>query len=86
MCWWVRGTRTSLHVDAYSSHFWSLLIKGRKRWRVYPKHDIPALYPNAFDETFIIKGFETELELQQLQHYVAPLLNTTSPWEFEQRA
>jgi len=49
------GTQSKLHIDSFGSHFWMLLISGRKKWIFYPAEDIPLLYPtydHSFDPVF----------------------------------
>ena len=35
------GTRTGLHVDYASSHFWMLTTEGKKDWAVFPAQMAP---------------------------------------------
>ncbi len=38
------GTRTGLHTDYASSHFWMLTTEGKKDWAVFPAQMAPFLY------------------------------------------
>ena len=40
------GTRTGLHTDYGSSHFWMLVTEGQKEWAVFPAQMAPFLYAN----------------------------------------
>ena len=54
------GTQSKLHIDSFGSHFWMLLISGRKRWVFYPAADVPLLYPSydhSFDPVFAYDPF-----------------------------
>lgn len=46
------GTVSELHVDGWCSHFWSAMIRGRKRWTLFNKKDTPRLYRNHLSGTF----------------------------------
>ena len=41
------GTRCGLHVDAHATHFWQALLKGKKRWRIFPEAETHRLYPHG---------------------------------------
>jgi len=81
-----KGTRTALHIDSDATHFWLLLLKGKKKWRIFPAQDRDALYQNAFDDSLLITGFEDAGEVMRLQERVSPSLNETMPWEFTMEA
>eukprot|EP01041_Mallomonas_annulata_P005374 gene5374-10742_t len=46
-----KGTQSKLHVDSFGSHFWMLLLSGRKKWVFYPKDETCLLYP-SYDHSF----------------------------------
>ena len=49
------GTRSGLHVDSFGSHFWMLLLEGRKQWVFFDRQDMCLLhpsYPFSFDPVF----------------------------------
>ena len=39
------GTASSLHVDMWHSHFWMVMVKGRKRWTLFHPDDTHLLAP-----------------------------------------
>jgi len=78
------GSRSTLHIDADSTHFYLLLLQGRKRWRVYPAEDRAALYHDAVEDIFLLSGFESEAERDAFRRGEAPLLGKAVPWEFIQ--
>ena len=41
-----RGSRCSVHVDTFGSHFWMILFDGRKRWRIWTAEVAAALCPS----------------------------------------
>ena len=41
-----RGSRCSVHVDTFGSHFWMILFDGRKRWRIWTAEAAAALCPS----------------------------------------
>ena len=46
------GTGSEMHVDAWCSHFWMLLVSGSKQWTIFPKQDAAPLHRNFFTATF----------------------------------
>ena len=40
------GSRCSVHVDTFGSHFWMLLFEGEKRWTIFPPDAAPLLRPS----------------------------------------
>lgn len=43
-----KGTGSGLHIDSHATHFWMYLVQGRKRWKMFPREEIPFLEPNYF--------------------------------------
>ena len=43
-----QGSQSALHVDNYETHFYMILLAGRKKWRVFPRADRSALYRQEF--------------------------------------
>ena len=41
-----RGSRCALHVDAYGTHFWMLVLDGRKAWTIFPRGATALLRPS----------------------------------------
>ena len=41
-----RGTRSTLHLDAWQGHFWMYTLFGCKRWTLFDPEDLPLLYPD----------------------------------------
>ena len=39
------GLSSELHVDAFASHFFMVLLEGRKRWTFFPAEAVPHLRP-----------------------------------------
>lgn len=70
----VRGSFSPIHVDPYGMQGWMYLIFGRKRWRLYPRHQIPLLY----DMTFKTLYHRTKHASEQF-----PLLGMADYWEGE---
>ena len=70
----VRGSFSPIHVDPYGMQGWMYLIFGRKRWRLYPRKQIPLLY----DMTLRTLYHRTQHDAAQF-----PLLEMADYWEGE---
>lgn len=49
------GSSSGLHIDAFGSNFWMLLVSGNKKWTFFLETDLPNLcptYPFSFDPVF----------------------------------
>ena len=46
------GTRTGLHTDYASSHFWMLVTEGRKEWAIFDAQFAPFLYRGWAEPSF----------------------------------
>jgi len=53
------GSRSGWHIDGFGSHFWQVLLQGRKRWRLLP-FATPALR-----RAWLCEGLRMELVLEQ---------------------
>ena len=42
----LRGSRCSLHIDTFGSHFWMMLFEGEKEWTIFPSSATPLLQPS----------------------------------------
>lgn len=51
------GSRCGLHTDQGGTHFYQLLLAGRKRWRVFSVADMPKLYPRRQGMLFEADAF-----------------------------
>lgn len=56
------GTRCGLHVDQAGTHFYQMLLSGKKRWRVFRPEDTPRLYPRGNGLLFEADAFQPDLE------------------------
>jgi len=54
------GTRCGLHVDQAGTHFYQMLLSGRKRWRVFQAKDVPRLYPHGHGLLFEADSFASD--------------------------
>ncbi len=52
------GTKSGLHIDAWGSNFWMMMIAGRKHFRTFSAKEAPLLYPNLNGDTFTSNVFE----------------------------
>eukprot|EP01123_Difflugia_compressa_P010045 TRINITY_DN3556_c0_g1_i1.p1 TRINITY_DN3556_c0_g1~~TRINITY_DN3556_c0_g1_i1.p1 ORF type:complete len:528 (+),score=76.90 TRINITY_DN3556_c0_g1_i1:113-1696(+) len=68
-------TRSGLHVDAVNSHFWMAMILGHKRWGVVTPDDVPFLYPNPGQNTFLID------DIFDVDPRIYPLVGIAKIWE-----
>eukprot|EP01102_Stenamoeba_stenopodia_P002978 TRINITY_DN12912_c0_g1_i1.p1 TRINITY_DN12912_c0_g1~~TRINITY_DN12912_c0_g1_i1.p1 ORF type:complete len:515 (+),score=96.13 TRINITY_DN12912_c0_g1_i1:325-1869(+) len=68
------GTRSGLHIDAYGSNFWMLMIEGHKQWRFFDPSESPLLYPN-----FASNNFYPDVYFPDYAKY--PLLALTSAYD-----
>jgi len=41
-----QGSGSGLHIDAIDSHFYMILLQGRKKWAIFPPNATAALSPN----------------------------------------
>jgi len=57
-----KGTRSALHVDGFATHFWMVMFKGKKRWRVYAREDESLLYPNPLSNKIGFDGHSPDFE------------------------
>ncbi|TRY63112.1 hypothetical protein TCAL_04276 [Tigriopus californicus] len=46
-----KGVRGGLHIDAFASNFWMMLLQGRKKWTFFDPEVVPHLKP-CYDESF----------------------------------
>jgi len=65
------GSRCGLHVDQAGTHFYQMLLAGRKRWRVFPPEEAARLYPRRQGLMFEADIFSPDLDK-------FPLLGTAS--------
>merc|ERR1712224_822188 len=56
--------------DQAGTHFYQMLLSGRKRWRVFRPDDIPRLYPQGHGLLFEVDAFSPDLDR-------FPLISTT---------
>jgi len=61
-----KGTGSGLHLDSFGTHFWMLLLKGRKKWTVFPREESALLGYSHFNHRFP----------------AATERSQTTPWEF----
>jgi len=75
-----KGARSGVHVDDYGTHFWMIMLEGKKRWKIYPKEDISKLggLVNYAQMMFLHSGHNKSAD--------HPLLAYTSPYEFDLEA
>ena len=59
------GTRTGLHVDYGSSHFWMLTIEGQKDWAIFPAQMSPFLYKDWAQPHFPVNPWALEKGVQR---------------------
>lgn len=69
-----KNSSSQLHIDNMGTNFWMYVISGRKKWRFFPKGDIPLLYKNVLSPRFGVDAFDLDYEK-------FPLLKLTSPIE-----
>ena len=55
------GSRSGLHQDARHTHFWQLLVAGKKEWLVFPPTQSPNLYHGGGSH-FGLDGFDPDLD------------------------
>ncbi|CAG5135387.1 unnamed protein product [Candidula unifasciata] len=70
-----KGTVSSLHIDAFASHFWMALFQGEKRWTFFEADDTPLLYPQYFHSMDPV--FSVDLSSPDAEQW--PLLALTKP-------
>jgi len=70
-----KGSGSGVHVDDYETHFWMILLSGRKKWRIFPREDMDTLGFNYFDRSFPFTGLPKSRTWKWINH--------TTPWEFE---
>ena len=73
------GSRTGLHMDTFQTHFYLILLEGKKDVTVYTPRDTAPLYYNAFLETFPWDGLNQTLSLFPDADSRFPLLRYASP-------
>jgi len=69
-----QGSGCNLHVDSIGSHFWMVLISGRKRWRIFAPNSSAFLEPNYLGGSFGVDAF-AEVSQQP------PQLDAATVWE-----
>ncbi|BFZ03456.1 hypothetical protein BsWGS_06495 [Bradybaena similaris] len=70
-----KGAVSSLHIDAFSSHFWMALFQGEKRWTFFEAEDTALLYPQYFHSMDPV--FSVDLSSPDVEQW--PLLALTKP-------
>jgi hypothetical protein len=75
------GTRTGLHVDYGSSHFWMLTIEGRKDWAIFPAQMSPFLYKDWAQPHFLVNPWALDkgVERRPLSAAIRGFRATTKP-------
>eukprot|EP00095_Tigriopus_kingsejongensis_P000564 maker-scaffold776_size99073-snap-gene-0.20 protein:Tk00564 transcript:maker-scaffold776_size99073-snap-gene-0.20-mRNA-1 annotation:"hypothetical protein BRAFLDRAFT_84996" len=58
------GVQGGLHVDAFGSHFWMILLQGHKKWTFFPREATPHLMP-VFEDS-LDPVFDADLSDQSL--------------------
>jgi len=57
-----KGTHSGLHIDAFGSHFWMLMLSGHKHWRFVDREEAPLLYPNYDSDNFFADIYKPNYE------------------------
>lgn len=87
-----RGSRSDLHVDSLSTHFWMAMCGdaddecdggARKRWVIYDPADLPLLYPSyssfqSIEPSFDVVPYEAQFEPQVHREPAAAVAGTAT--------
>eukprot|EP00933_Yihiella_yeosuensis_P073123 TRINITY_DN8170_c0_g1_i2.p1 TRINITY_DN8170_c0_g1~~TRINITY_DN8170_c0_g1_i2.p1 ORF type:complete len:471 (-),score=62.48 TRINITY_DN8170_c0_g1_i2:79-1470(-) len=76
-------TRSPLHVDSGQTNFWLYLLSGKKKWKLFSRHDVFNLYRSVDGNVFHVDPFKPDLALKQypLLKYARAMEATQTPGE-----
>eukprot|EP00041_Stephanoeca_diplocostata_P017326 m.346130 g.346130 ORF g.346130 m.346130 type:complete len:340 (+) comp20666_c0_seq72:1349-2368(+) len=60
------ATGSDMHIDAWCSNFYMMMLQGRKRWFLFPPEDSVRLYRNHITGTFSVNS--TAFDVQEPRH------------------